>query len=261
MSENWHPTPSLGHLPILTFHGFATPASTISFPPSVLRGGLARLVKRGYRSIDLLDAVEHLRIGNSLPPKTLVITIDDGYESVYREAFPILREHAMTATVFVTTGDRIGRDPSDRFPRVEGQPMVSWSELGEMVAAGFSVGAHTLTHPDLTSLPVSKAETEIVSSKAILEDRLGVGVRSFAYPHGKYDRQTRELAVEHYSCACSDRLGLLTCGSDLYALERVEMYYFSRPWVFNLLTTPFLPPYLALRAVPRNARRAWTRPR
>ncbi|MCK5438705.1 MAG: polysaccharide deacetylase family protein [Gemmatimonadetes bacterium] len=261
MSENWHPTPDLGHLPILTFHAFATPASTISFPPSVLRSRLARLVKKGYRSIDLLDAVQHLRIGNPLPSKAVVITIDDGYESVYREAFPILQEYAMTATVFVTTGEPVGRDRSDRLPPVEGQPMVSWSELSEMVAAGFSIGAHTLTHPDLTRLPASSAKAEIVGAKAILEDRLGVGVRSFAYPHGKYDPRTRELAAEHYSCACSDRLGLLTRGSDLYALERVEMYYFSRPWVFNLLTTPFLQPYLALRTVPRNARRSWTRPR
>jgi hypothetical protein len=203
--------------------------------------------------------VEHLRTGAPFPAKTFVITIDDGYESVYRQAFPILVEHGMTATVFVTTGDRPGRDPSDRLPPLEGQPMVSWSELGEMIAAGFSVGAHTLTHPDLTRLPASRAEPEIVSAKEILEDRLGVSVRSFAYPHGRYDRQARELAAEHYSCACSDRLGLLTRDSDLHALERVEMYYFSRPWVFNLLTTPLLPAYLALRAVPRNARRAWTR--
>ena len=227
----------------------------------MLRGGLARLVKKGYRSIDLLDAVEHLRTGDPVPPRALVITIDDGYESVYREAFPILQEHGMTATVFVTTGEQPGRNPSDRFPSMEGQPMVSWKELSEMVAAGFSVGAHTLTHPDLTRLSASNAEAEIVGAKSILEDRLGVGVRSFAYPHGKYDRRTHELVAEHYCCACSDRLGLLARGSNLYALERVEMYYFSRPWVFNLLTTPFLSAYLALRAVPRNARRAWARAR
>jgi peptidoglycan/xylan/chitin deacetylase (PgdA/CDA1 family) len=259
MSENWSATRGSRHLAILTFHGFATPASTISFPPAVLRSGLARLARKGYRSVDLLDAVELLRAGSPLPPKSLVITIDDGYESAYREAFPALQEHGMTATVFVTTGEGAGRDPSERLPPIEGQPMVSWRELGEMVAAGFAVGAHTLTHPDLTRLGESEAEAEIVGAKAILEERLGVSVRSFAYPRGKYDQQVREIVARHFSCACSDRLGLVTRGSDNYALERVEMYYFSRRLIFNLLTTPLLPAYLHFRAVPRNARRAWAR--
>jgi peptidoglycan/xylan/chitin deacetylase (PgdA/CDA1 family) len=259
MSENCHLTSDLGHLPILTFHGFATPASTISFPPALLRSGLARLARKGYRSLDLLDAVEILRAGSPLPPKSLVITIDDGYESAYREAFPTLQEHGMTATVFVTTGQRAGRDPSDRLPPIEGQSMVSWRELGEMVSAGFAVGAHTLTHPDLTRLPESEAEAEIVGAKAILEDRFSVSVRSFAYPRGRYDQRAREIAARHYSCACSDRLGLVTRASDNYALERVEMYYFSWRPVFNLLTTPLLPAYLRFRAVPRNARLALAR--
>jgi peptidoglycan/xylan/chitin deacetylase (PgdA/CDA1 family) len=259
MTGNWTTTPRSGHLAILTFHGFATPATTISFPPAVLRSGLARLARKGYRSVDLLDAVELLHGGSPLPPKSLVITIDDGYESVYREAFPILQEHGMTATVFVTTGDRPGRDSSERLPPFEGQPMMSWSELGEIVDAGFAIGAHTLTHPDLTRLSESEAEAEIVGAKAILENRLGVSVRSFAYPRGKYDQQAREIAARHYSCACSDRLGFVTRASDDYALERVEMYYFSRRPVFNLLTTPLLPAYLRLRAVPRNTRRAWAR--
>lgn len=259
MSENWPTTQGFGQLAILTFHGFARPASTISFPPAVFRSGLARLARKGYRSIDLVDAVELLRIGSSLPPKSLVITIDDGYESAYREAFPALQEHGMTATVFVTTGQRAGRDPCDRLPPIEGQPMVSWRELGEMVGAGFGVGAHTLTHPDLTHLPESEAEAEIVGAKTILEDRLGVSVRSFAYPRGKYNQRAREIAARHYSCACSDRLGLVTRASDNYALERVEMYYFRRRPVFDLLTTPLLPAYVRFRAVPRNARRAWAR--
>lgn len=261
MSKNWPTTPGPGHLAILTFHGFGTPASTISFPPAVLQSGLARLIRKGYQSVDLLDAVELVCAGSTLPPKSLVITIDDGYESAYREAFPTLQEHGMTATIFVTTGRRVSRDPSDRLPPIEGQPMVSWRELNEMVGAGFSVGAHTLTHPDLTRLPRSEAEAEIVGAKTILEERLGVSVRSFAYPRGKYDQQAREIATRYYSCACSDRLGLVTCASDRHALERVEMYYFSRGAFFNLLTTPLFPTYLRLRAVPRKARRAWARSR
>lgn len=258
MSENWPTTLGSGQLAILTFHGFATPASTISFPPAILRSGLAQLARKGFRSLDLLDAVEILRAGSPLPSKSLVITIDDGYESAYREAFPILQEHGMTATVFVTTGRRASRNPSDRLPPIEGQAMVSWRELREMVEAGFTIGAHTLTHPDLTRLGESEAEAEIVGAKTILEDRLGVSVRSFAYPRGRYDGQAREIAARHYSCACSDRLGLVTRASDNYALERVEMYYFSRGPIFNLLTTPLLSAYLRFRALPRNARRAWT---
>lgn len=245
-----------GQLPILTFHGFGSPGSTISFPPEVFRKGVARLARNGYETIDLMNAVENLKVGVAPPSNAIILTIDDGYESVYREALPVLEEHRMTATIFVTTGASPGERPSDRLPTLEGQRMMSWNELRKAVSAGCSIGAHTLTHPDLTRLSMERLTRQLIECRTILEQRLGVPVRSFAYPYGRYNRRVREAVSRHYECACSDQLGLLRPTSDPYALPRVEMYYLRRSWTVGLLTSPLLAPYLALRAIPRGARRA-----
>jgi peptidoglycan/xylan/chitin deacetylase (PgdA/CDA1 family) len=181
-----------------------------------------------------------------------VITFDDGYRTVYQEAFPVLREHGMTATIFLTIGETGARG---RLPTFAEREMLSWSEIREMHAAGIDIGAHTLTHPDLTRLPRERVETELRDSKRGIEDALGAPVQCFAYPHGRFDAQSHELARRYFTCACSDRLGLVRAGSDLHALERVDAYYLRRQRLFDLVSTPWLDWYLRLRNVPRTVRR------
>ena len=76
-----------------------------------------------------------------------MITFDDGYRSVYEEAFPVLERYGMCATVFLTVGEDEGKEPASRLPSLNGHPMLSWSEIREMNSAAMGVGAHTLTHP------------------------------------------------------------------------------------------------------------------
>src|SRR5262245_55267199 len=84
-------------LPVLTFHALEDRSAVISFPPREFRRGLGRLHARGYRALPLADVVACLRAGRPFPPRTLVLTFDDGYRSIYEEAFPVLRDYAMTA--------------------------------------------------------------------------------------------------------------------------------------------------------------------
>ena len=243
-------------LPILTFHAIGDGGSTIDFPSEVLARGLRALCRRGWQTIDLVVAVDQLRKGLSLPPRAFVMTFDDGYESVYRHAFPVLRDLGLTATLFVTVGavDDL-KATVQRSRRFQGRNMLSWEELAEMLGAGFAVGAHTLTHPDLTALPSSQVISEMAGSRDRLEDKLGVGVKSFAYPFGRYDAQVREHALQLFELACSDRLGYASPRSDPFALERIETYYLRRQSLFDLLATPWIHGYLALRSGPRLLRR------
>jgi peptidoglycan/xylan/chitin deacetylase (PgdA/CDA1 family) len=89
-------------LPILTFHAIDPQSSNISFSPLVFRRSMARLHEKGYRTINLLEAVDFLRQGMPFPERSLVITFDDGYQTAYDEPFPILQHYGMTATVFLT---------------------------------------------------------------------------------------------------------------------------------------------------------------
>jgi peptidoglycan/xylan/chitin deacetylase (PgdA/CDA1 family) len=138
--------------------------------------------------------------------------------------------------------------------------MLAWHEIREMHDWGIDFGAHTLTHPDLTSLSLDRVEAEIRGSKEIVEDALGGQVECFAYPYGRHDRPSREIVRQHFACACSDRLGLARGGSDPYALERVDAYYLRSDRLFGVMLTGWLPWYLGARRIPRRIRRLLQQP-
>ena len=137
--------------------------------------------------------------------------------------------------------------------------MLSWPEVREMHRSGIDFGAHTLTHPDLTRLPRGRAETEICESRRVLEAKLGAPVRAFSYPYGRCDSRVRLIVEQHFDCACSDRLGLITAQSDPCALERVDAYYLRTDGLFDLMLTGAFPWYIWARSIPRRLRRVLRR--
>jgi hypothetical protein len=249
-------------LTILTFHALDDARTVISFSPALFERLVRALQAAHYQVMRLAVAAAGLRGGTALPERPLAITFDDGYRSVYEAAFPVLRDHAMPATVFLAVGDpaeasRSGAaDPGARLPSMQGRPMLSWGEIREMRRGGIEFGAHSLTHPDLTRLPPSGIEREMVASKAVLEELLGEPIAAFAYPFGRYDARSLALARRHFSCAVSDRLGLASPASDIYALPRVDAYYLRHPRTVDLLVTAWFPCYIRACSVPRRARRA-----
>jgi len=252
-------------LTILTFHALDDARTVISFAPALFERLVRVLSAGGYQVLSLADAAADLRRGETLPERSLVITFDDGYRSVYQVAFPILREQAIPATVFLTVGDpeeaswRGASDPSARLPPLEGRPMLSWGEIRTMQRGGMNFGAHTLTHPDLTRLPPSGIEREMVASKVALEEILGEPVAGFAYPFGRYDARSLQLARQHFAYAVSDRLGFAVPGSDIHALPRVDGYYLGHPRLVDLLARPWFSWYIRACNVPRVVRREMLR--
>ncbi|HEX9445981.1 MAG TPA: polysaccharide deacetylase family protein, partial [Candidatus Binatia bacterium] len=112
-----------------------------------------------------------------------------------------------------------------------------------------------------TRLPVEQIEAEIARSQTIVEDRLGSAAAGFAYPFGRYDARSRAVAERCFECACSDRLGLATDQSDLFALERVDAYYLRGERLFELMLSGIFPWYVKARSIPRAVRRAVERSR
>jgi peptidoglycan/xylan/chitin deacetylase (PgdA/CDA1 family) len=244
-------------LPILTFHAIDQRSSVISISPTVFQGGLAKLYQGGYQALRLMQAADFLRRGAPFPDRSFVITFDDGYQSVYEEAFPVLEGYGMPATVFLTVGEKGVASSRGRLPSLTGRSMLSWKEIQEMQRGGIDFGAHTLTHPDLTSLPFDGVKAEVREAKSIIEATLGAPVPSFAYPYGRYNDQVRNMVREHFGCACSDKLGLVSQGSDFYALERVDAFYLRTDRLFNLMLTRLFPWYIWACSVPRRVRRAF----
>ena len=244
-------------LPVLIFHAFDDRRSVISFSPRLFQRGMARLYEVGYRTVSLLEAVDYLRRREPFPGRSFVITFDDGYQSVYEGAFPVLQRYGMSATAFLTVGERGIAQSTGRLPSLKGRSMLTWRQIREMQRCGIAIGAHTLTHQDLTRLPFDRVEAEVCNSKAIIEDALGAPVACFAYPHGRYDYRSREIVRQHFTCACSDKLSLITPNSDPYALERVDTYYLRTGRLFDVMSTRLFPWYIRGRSIARRIRRAF----
>jgi peptidoglycan/xylan/chitin deacetylase (PgdA/CDA1 family) len=123
---------------------------------------------------------------------TVAITFDDGYEDNFSYAYPVLAKAGLTATFFVTVG-LVERDPKvvrrvKELRRVDESAVraMSWDQLRQLVAEGFTVGSHTYSHPNLARLERSQALSEIERARAILEDQVSTPVNQFAYPFGRF---------------------------------------------------------------------------
>jgi peptidoglycan/xylan/chitin deacetylase (PgdA/CDA1 family) len=166
----------------------------------------------------------------SLRP-SVVVTLDDGFCDNYENAFPVLAEYRIPATIFLAVGC-IGK--SNTWMQKRGfskREMLSWHQVGEMAGAGILFGAHTITHPRLIDLRADEARREIKESKDIIEERLGTAVESFAYPYGLFTDVTRNFVEDcGYSIACSTRSGFNNSETDPFLLRRIEVYGMDPLW-------------------------------
>lgn len=242
-------------LPILTYHSLDSSRSVISTSPSSFRRQMEWLHQQGFHTLSLAEAAKLVRIGQPFRERTCVVTFDDGYETVYREAFPILQEMGFTATVFLITG-YCGKQNSwpGHVSPVGEQSLLCWTQIEEMARHHIEFGSHTVTHPDLACLTHREAEREMQDSKQMIQERIGRGVEVFAYPYGRYAPWTVDLAREHFSGACSTILGKVTSEADSALLPRVDMYYLSSQWLMESLDTREMDWYLGVRRAVRAVR-------
>ena len=184
-------------VPILMYHAVATePAAAtrrLSVRPEMLDAQLALLGQHGFTPVTFSRLGAALRDGSALsalPERPIVLTFDDGYEDFHRSALPLLTRHGCPATLFVTTGwladagEQAAGTPLDR--------MLTWSQLGEVDAAGMEIGAHSHSHAELDQLSRPALHQELSVSKRLLEDRLGREVPALAYPYGYSSARVRE---------------------------------------------------------------------
>jgi peptidoglycan/xylan/chitin deacetylase (PgdA/CDA1 family) len=106
----------------------------------------------------------------------------------------------------------------------------------------------------LTTVSESDAEEEIVGSKKAIEDALGCPVATFAYPYGAFHDSVRQLAMSHFTLACSTTLGFVDSSSDVFVLERLDMYYFQRVSLMRHLFSPAVGGYVRTRRIMRGLR-------
>lgn len=197
---------------ILCFHGVA-PRSVATDPdflrvaPERFRSQVEMLRAAGFSFVTVREFARRAR-GGTPPAGMAALSFDDGWDDNHGVVLPILRELDLTATVYVTTG-LIGQ-PNPWLPPSAGARMMTVRELRDLHEAGFEIGAHTVTHPDLSRLDRPSCLREMVDSRVSLERETGATVDTFAYPFCHYGPTAVDAAREAgFRCAvtCQGRGG------------------------------------------------------
>ena len=206
---------------VLCYHRLEGKAGgALSIDPGLFKQQMQEIKDRGLAVISMQDFLAWRRGEKTIPPKSVLITIDDGYLSGYEVGFPVLKEFHYPATYFIYT----------EYVNKGGKSM-TWDQLAELRDAGMEIGSHTVSHVDLRHKP-SKApgdydswlKNEAETSRQILEEKLGIRVATFAYPYGwnneKIHAAVRAAGYDAAFTVYGQRLGM---GTSAVALGRYDV--------------------------------------
>jgi peptidoglycan/xylan/chitin deacetylase (PgdA/CDA1 family) len=202
-----------GPVPILMYHSIhEDPKNPLMVSPPLFAQEMQHLKDAGYHPLNFEDLLEWKK-GRPLPAKPIVITFDDGYRDNYTEAYPVLKRLGFKATIFVISGF------------VGGKNNLTWDEIREMQQSGLiEIGAHTVSHLDLTKLSNEQKWSEIYGSKTAIEQQIGHPVIAFAYPAGRYDEATVKLTEKAgYAFAVTTYHGLASLQQGALTLHRIRI--------------------------------------
>ena len=205
-----------GPVPILMYHVITAPPAGTAYPElwtprERFNATVALLARSGYRGVTIEQVRRAWAGGPGLPPRPIVLTFDDGYLSQYAHAKPTLRAAGWPGVLYLE-GKNLG--PGG----------LTTHQVKSMIAAGWEVGAHTLTHPDLTTVDDATLAREVAGSRALLQRRLGVAVNAFCYPAGRNDARVRAaVRAAGFRTATTVEPGIARPGDDPFALPRIRV--------------------------------------
>jgi peptidoglycan/xylan/chitin deacetylase (PgdA/CDA1 family) len=211
----------LGHsrapVPILMYHVIAPAPPGAKYAglwvsPAALKAQVAALAKAGFNAVTLDAVLDGWAGKDTLPPHPIVLSFDDGYLSQGQEAGAILRAVGWSGVLNLALHN------------LDTPGGLTTSRVKAMIADGWEIDAHSLTHPDLTTLDAVALRREVAGSRKAIHERFGVGVNAFCYPAGRYDANVKAAVnAAGYRAATTERPGAARPSDDPYALPRIRV--------------------------------------
>lgn len=203
-------------IPIIMYHHIRSydreddPIGTnLSISEEIFSQHLGYLKDDGYTTITF-DSLNKFP-DNALPQKPIILTFDDGYDDNY-QAYKLLKKNGMLGTFYIISNyiDRAGH--------------LTLEQVTEMSESGMEIGSHTMNHPDLSNISEEKLSSEIIESKARLEEIVKKPVESFCYPAGKYNLDVVKM-VENagYKTATTTKTGIASTKDSRFELQRLRI--------------------------------------
>ncbi|QSO50939.1 polysaccharide deacetylase family protein [Alicyclobacillus curvatus] len=205
-------------VPVLMYHDITyLKNNSLGMSATQFDSEMTWLYQHGFHPINLGQLFGAFYHGYKLPSRPIVITFDDGYKSVYSNAFPELQKYHFQATVFMITG-AVGR--------TTGFPELSWSDLQAMESSGLvDVESHTVHHIALSLASAAVQQAELVDSANTLQTHLRHPILYFCYPSSNYNQQTmQDLKTNGYLLAFTEHPGYANSTQGPYQLHRLRVW-------------------------------------
>ena len=151
-----------------------------------LESHIAYLQDGGFNVMALPDIIYRFQSGQTVPDKTVAISIDDAYLSVYEKGWPLFKQANFPITLFVATG------PIDRNLR----GYMDWDQIRELQSQGVTIGSQTNSHPHMHRISLDAVRQELSSSNERFLTELGLRPELFAYPYGEYSLDVIEAVKD-----------------------------------------------------------------
>jgi peptidoglycan/xylan/chitin deacetylase (PgdA/CDA1 family) len=202
-------------VPILMYHVISAPQPGAPYPElytpeRVFAAQMRALARRGYRGVTLAQVDDYWRRGYALPRKPIVVSFDDGYLSHYTHARPVLHSLGWPGVLNLEVNNVRPGDLTTR-------------QVKALIAAGWEIDSHTITHPDLRTLTDARLRHELVASRAFIRSRFGVPANYFCYPAGRFDaRVVAAVKAAGYRLATTTQPGLAEPSARL-TLNRIRV--------------------------------------
>lgn len=198
-------------VPVLYYHSVAESESNeVIISPKKLRTQLKYIKDQGYFTLTMKELKNYLLNNSPIPKNSIVITFDDGYMDNYLNAFPILKELNINATIFCITSN------------LDGSYYLSKEAIKEMSDYGIDIESHTVKHSKLSKMTYEDQLMELIDSKKTLESITGKTVDAIAYPFGDFNDDSVKAAKNAgYSLAFTTNRGLADRNDSPLKLDRI----------------------------------------
>lgn len=212
----WQPASALV---VLQYHHISENAPhATSISPALFEAHLQFLEDNNFRVVDIAELEKYLKSEAGIPDGTVIITFDDGYRSIYSEAYPRLKKRGWPFTVFVNSKPHDEKNPS----------FMSWKQLKEMSKHGATIGNHTDSHLHMirrlanedTGDWLERMEREIDFAENRIKKEIGDKPRYFAWPFGEYNSELQKLLKKKGYLAFGQQSGPVSKDSDPQVLPR-----------------------------------------